>query len=410
MQFHVARQPIFDRKMQVYAYELLYRQMDTDGAYKPSSDVSDDQASSSVIFNSFYNINIQEMTGGRPAFINFTANLINMEIATLLPPQTLVVEILETVKVTPEIVRRCQELKAQGYRIALDDFIPHENAAQLVRIADIIKIDFLSLSIAQIRHIMHTLKRPGLLFLAEKVETQDAFQQALKMGFDFFQGYFFSRPVIVSGEDLRPLPSNCLRLMQMVHRPEISFRAVERVVMQDVSLSYQLLKLVNSVGFGFHNRILTIHHALVALGTIEVRKWITFISMMHINRQGAKELHRQSLIRAKFCEFLATSTRLGGDPSSLFFTGLFSLMDVITNRSYESIFHDIKVDSHTADALIRKTGPYYPHLLLATSYERGDWKRVEDFSRGLNVSTDLLGDAYRRALLWCDQILEIDSH
>lgn len=404
MKYHIARQPIFNRKMQVFGYELLYRRIDTENFYATGF-VSDDEASSSVILNSFFNYGIKEMTGGRPAFINFTSNLLTNQIATLFPSDALIIEILETVEETPEILDRCRELKAMGYRLALDDFVLTEKNIHLAELADIIKIDFTLSSIDEIQSTISRLRRDNLTFLGEKIETQEMFKQAMQMRFNFFQGYFFAKPLIVSGESLRPLAVNYLRLIQMVNKPEFSFRSVTHIIMQDVFLSFQLLKLVNSVAFGFQTRIKTIHHALVALGSSEVRKWVSLISMMGVC-SGPKELHKISLGRAKFCEMLAPIVGYKGDPSALFFTGLFSTMDVITNRPFDVICSEIAVSDETYDALVHKKGSHYPFLALSMNYEQGEWGKVNVFADELGISTSDLGNMYLQAIAWCDSILD----
>lgn len=404
MKFHVARQPIFNRKLKVYGYELLYRQADTDNFYNPQTHIGGDEATSNVIVNSFYNIGINDMTAGRRAFINFTGNLLVQEIATLLPNDKLVVEVLEDVQATPVILERCRQLKDMGYEIALDDFVLSKENEALCDLADIIKIDFMQTSIPVIDQMMRRTRRPGLRFLAEKIETREIYDKAMNMGFSYFQGYFFSKPLIISGEDVRPLPVNCVKLIQMVNYSEIDFRQVGRIIMRDVSLTYQLLKLVNSAAFGFRGRIKTVHHALVALGSNEVRKWVSLVSMMGINKSNPRELNRISIIRAKFCEGMASYVT-PSDPNSLFMTGLFSLMDVIMGRTFDTIFRDIGVSEETQDALLEGTGPHAIPLKLAVAYERGEWEEVDRIAQQQGISVDVLGDIYQNAVHWCSSML-----
>ncbi len=403
MKFHVARQPIFNRKLQVYGYELLYRQTDTENFYNPPPHIDGDQASSNVIINSFYNIGIDEMTAGRKAFINFTGNFIAQEVATLFPSETLVVEILESVLPTDEIIERCEELKRLGYDLALDDYVLTPENEDLLKIADIVKVDFTQANSADIERTMRAALRPGLRFLAEKIETREMSEAAQQLGFHFYQGYFFSKPVIVSGEEFRPLPVNCLRLIQLVNRPDFNFTRVSAIIMRDVSLSYQLLKLVNSVAFGFTVKIKTIHHALVALGTREVRKWVSLVSMMGISAGQPRELNRVSLIRAKFCETIAIV--LGKyDGADAFMAGLFSLMDVIMARPFEVIFRDIAVSDETRAALVDGKGPYRVFIDLILTYERGEWDEMEELAARAGLSPDTVGDAYRDAVHSCNEI------
>lgn len=406
MKFHVARQPIFDRKLKVYGYELLYRRTNRENFYNPSPDIDGDEATSNVIINSFYNIGIDEMTAGRKAFINFTGNFLAQEIATLFPSNKLVIEILETVTATDEVVERCKELRGMGYIIALDDFVLRPENEGLLPIADIVKVDFMLSEPAEIARVLRAAPK-SIHFLAEKIETREMYERALQMGFELYQGYFFSKPIIVTGESLRPVPVNCMRLLQLVNRPDFSFRRVAQIVMQDVSLSYQLLKLVNSVAFGFTTKIKTIQHALVVLGTKEVRKWVSLVSMMGIGEGQPRELNRISLTRAKFCEYLGG--HLGGvDVNDVFMTGLFSLMDVMMGKPFDEIFHDIPVSDELFEALVDGKGPHKPYLDLAVAYEQGAWEQVDELAAKIGTNADVAADAYREALRWTNELVGYD--
>ncbi len=402
MDIFIARQPIFDTKQNVFAYELLYRRSGTKNAF---DNTQADEASSNVIADSFLGIGIDTLTGGKKAFINFTDTLLEKEVATLFPKDILVIEVLETVKADPKIMEKCRSLKQAGYLIALDDFLPNEDVIQLVQYADIIKIDFLSMTHEQIGRVVNALRRPGLRFLAEKVETKEDFELARTMGFSYFQGYFFSKPVIISEQALRPLPINYLRLIQEVNNPNMSFQTIANIIQEDVALSYKLLWMVNTVGFGYVNKIKSVQHALSALGEIELRKWISLIAMMGINKDQPTELLYASLIRARFAELLSLRLHKRYPQTSMFMMGLFSLMESIMQRPFEKIFKDIAIEEPVQDALQHDQGPFAPVMRLIVAQERGDWEEVAQQCSNLSISSDGASSIYVDSLKWCDSFL-----
>lgn len=402
MDIHVARQPIFDRRQNVFAYELLYRRSNASNAF---DNTQADVASSNVIVDSFLSIGIDSLTGGKRAFVNFTGNLLEREVATLFPKDILVIEVLETVSVNPQIVEKCKTLKHLGYKIALDDFVMSNEIVPLVALADIIKIDFRLMNPDQIRLIVRSLKRPGLRFLAEKVETSEHFNIAWELGFHYFQGYFFSKPTIISEQGLRPLPINYIRLIQEANDPDISFHRIARIIQRDVALSYNLLWMVNTVGYGYTMKIKTVQHALVAIGEVEMRKWISLIAMMGINENQPKELLYSSLIRARFAEKLAGGAQPQYPGNLLFMMGLFSLMESIMQRPFEKIFKEVRVEQPIQDALEKDSGALAPFMRLVIAQERGYWDQVETLCAVLRVEEDWVASMYIEAIKWCDALL-----
>jgi len=403
MKFHVARQPIFTQNLQAYGYELLYRRMDTENYFNPLATPNGDEATSSVIINSFHNIGLDKLTGGKKAFVNFTGNFLAQQIATLFPRDALVVEILESVVASKDVIERCMELKRLGYTLALDDYVMLPENVDLLPLADIVKVDFMQSGEEEIARMCRVV-RPTTHLLAEKIETREMYETAVKMGFRLFQGYFFAKPKIISGEAPRPISVHSLELLRLVNKPDFSFRRVAQVIMRDVSLSYQLLRLVNSVVFGFTTEIRTIHHALVALGQNEVRKWVSLVSMMGMSEDQPRELHRISLTRAKFCEQLG-STNGQVDSCDVFMAGLFSLIDVMMNRSFEEIFFSISASEELRATFVEGTGIYRPYIDVVIAYERGDWEKVDELAVGLGMHADGIADAYTQALQWTNELI-----
>lgn len=353
MDVFLARQPIFNADREIVAFELLYRGGKINAF---SGEVQDDEASSKVIFDTFQNFGLETITSGYPAFINFSARLIEEEVATLFRQEYLVVELLETIRPTVEIIEKCRELKTAGYRIALDDFVYSPDWEPLLDLADIVKVDFRSTGPFEIRQLRTVLVNKNCAFLAEKVETWDEFHLAVDLGFTYFQGYFFQRPEILQTSGLSPLELHYMQLVSQANLPELDYRELARTISMDVSLTYNLLKLANSAIFARRSRIATVEQALVLLGEREIRKWVTLIALqgMCVNQMdGPISL---SLIRARFAQLLAQETALKVQHNSLYLTGLFSLLDVMLQRPLAKILDEVQAQEEIKEALLVHTG------------------------------------------------------
>ncbi|MDR1204720.1 MAG: HDOD domain-containing protein [Peptococcaceae bacterium] len=402
MDIFIARQPIFDTRQNVYGYELLYRQGTHSNAFNSAVDA--DEASSKVMVDSFLDIGINKITDGKKAFVNFTKNLIMNESATLFSKDTLVVEVLETIQPTPEIVEKCKKLKDQGYLIALDDFVFSKEFIPLIGIADIIKIDFLITPEAELEKYFKIIGKTRIKFLAEKVETREVYNLALSMGFAYFQGYFFSKPVILSEKSISPMKMNYIRILKLLNSPELDFNALGAIISQDLALSYKLLKLVNSAAFGTRNRIGQVNLALSYLGEREIRKWISLIVMMGISAENPQEVLLLSLVRAKFSELLAPPFQMGIQKEALFIMGLFSLMDTLVNQPIDVILKDIPLEDSIEKALVEDRGPFAPVLNFVRAYEQGDWESVRSLSQTHHLSDELIQASYLDSLEWAKEL------
>ena len=402
MEVFVARQPIFDVHKKVFAYELLYRRS-TQNSF---SNTDGDEASSNVIINSFLVIGLEQLTGGKKAFVNFTENLLKQGVATILPNDKLVVEVLETVRPEEDIVGKCRELKRLGYTIALDDFVFSPEYEALIDLADIIKVDFIATEKSEQKNLIKRLNRKNIRFLAEKIETHEEFQRAREWGYSYFQGYFFSKPVILSTTDIPPMKFNYLELINVVNQRELDFQALSEVVARDLSLSVKLLQLVNSAAFGFRKRIESVKQALVILGSNEIRKWVSLIALKGIGEDKPYEVVSNSLLRAKFAENLVKGTEFKVHTDEVFLMGLFSMLDVLMNRPMEEILKQLAVSENIKNVLSHRQGPYAPLLSLILAYENAEWNNITDFSARVGLEGKRVIQAYIEAAAWCDAILK----
>ena len=268
----VARQPIFDRTKNVVAYELLFRSSRIN-LYEASDG---NQATSTLLIDSYLNLGIDVVTGGKKAFINFTGELLTQEVAHLLPSETVVVEILETVEPDEEILAACRKLKEAGYTLALDDFVYEPRFEPLLAYADIVKIDFLNTEPAERAAIVSRSQgNSGIKFLAEKLETQAAFNEAVRLGYTYFQGYFFSKPVIIGRKRIPAATVSYMKLLQEIRAADMNVGRIEQIIKDEMSLSYRLFKYINSANFGMTREISSIRQAIALLGQQELLRWMT---------------------------------------------------------------------------------------------------------------------------------------
>ncbi len=362
----IARQPILDCKRELHAYELLFRSR----ADISFADANSESATRSTIDLSLL-LGAESFTEGLPAFINCTRESLCLEVAGTLPKEIVVLEVLEDVPADEETVRQCYRLKQAGYRIALDDIVSTEDRLALFEIADIIKVDFLLTDTAQQNAIARRFAKRGVQLLAEKVETHEQFQAAVKMGYTLFQGYFFCRPVTMTAKDLPSVHLGYLEILHKVFEPEIDLAAVERAIREEPSLCYRLLRYLNSAAFGV-SPVHSIIQALNLLGRDQLRKWVSLVGAISLAGPHSAELIRMALVRARFCEMFA---ELRGLPATDYFlTGLFSLLDAILDRPLAQIIEQIPITKLCRDALTGVPNQLRYVLEVAIASARGNWE------------------------------------
>ena len=402
----VARQPIFTSTQKLFGYELLFRD-----SYENVYSADDgDQATSDVICNSFFAIGMDTLTGGKRAFINFTENLLKKEIPLLLPKNLVVVEILETVEPTLDVIAACEKLKQAGYMIALDDFVFQSPFTPLLELADIIKVDFLTTKGHDRKRVINHVGGKTVKFLAEKVETRADFEQAAELGYSYFQGNFFSKPVVLKGNTVSTNKVNQLRVLKVLHeldKENFNFATIENFIMYDVSLSYQLLRFINSAAFCLTSEICSVKHALVLLGKNEIMKWVSLIVMRTVGDADTDGILVISLVRAKLCELISGKSGLKQRESESFMMGMFSLIDVFIGRPLKNILAEMPISKDIKGALLGKQNPFREVYDLALAYERADWEVVTRIAAALGIEEGEIPDIYKSALEWADEICEL---
>ncbi|WP_010098707.1 EAL and HDOD domain-containing protein [Ornithinibacillus scapharcae] len=408
MEVFVARQPILTRKLEVFAYELLYRQ---NKQQNHISNLNHDYATSEVI-NSFLQIGIDVLSEGKPCFINFSEKLLEGTFPTFLHPELTVIEVLETVRPTKKVIENCLKLKSEGYKIALDDFElrnENENYNRLIDLADIVKIDVrLSNREEQLR-IMKALEGRNIEFLAEKVETREEYEQCLEDGFAYFQGYFFSKPTILSTNDIPVLNHNLYVIITELSKGEPDIESISRIIESDISLSIKLLRLLNSPAIGLVNKIKSIKQAIVLLGLVELKKWIYVLSLReHLERTDhlADEVIKLSLTRAKASELVAINIGKQSECSSYFLTGLLSLVETIYRQPKEHIISKLPLDQEIKDTLQSRETSLLPVYKLICAVESGEWEVMEEVLSHYGLRVDTFNELYKQALRWAKEVVE----
>jgi len=397
---YVARQPIFDRDGQVHAYELLYRSslenyfVHDDG----------DEASSSVINDSMFGFGFDNLTGGKVAFINLTRTVLLNEWVTVIPKELVAVEVLETVEPDDEVIEACKKLKREGYQVVLDDFVYDEKFEPLLALADIVKVDFIVSSKEERAAMCQRFSGASFKMLAEKVENHEEYQEALELGFSYFQGYFFCKPEIVSRKDVPGFKLNYLRFLQELNRPDIDFSSMATVIKHDIALSYKLLRYINSVAFGWRKKVESIKQALVLLGERPLKKWASLAAFSSIAEDKPPELLSTSLVRAAFCEMIAADVSMKGKELDLFFMGMLSVVDALVDRPIAEILDEISVSDEVKVALTDGGTPAANVLQLIISYQQADWEKVAEMTTLLGVDEGRVPGIYYEAIAWADEI------
>jgi c-di-GMP-related signal transduction protein len=399
MDTFVARQAILNRQKELYAYELLFRSNLEQNSFDGKDSSS---ATSQVISNTLFSAGLEGILAGKKGFINFDKVLLIKGAFSILPKETLVIEILESVEPDEELVGACARLCSSGYTIALDDFVDHPKFEPLVRMAHIIKIDVLQTPRLEQTRLVEKYSKQGIRMLAEKVETLEEFESALSIGFDYFQGYFFTKPVVVRGRQISTSKISCLRLLQEAQREEMDFDKLRELIQGDVSFSYKLLRYTNSAMFAHQPEIRTIDQALMAMGEEGIRRWIAIAALPALAKDKPTELMVQSLLRARFAERLAW---LAGCPvvPNWFMMGLFSLLDALLDRPIEYALQQIRL-APPVEAALLGVAPQEDWMAavysLIRGYEAGDWEIVKTLAEHLKVSVDDIGAAYVGAAAW----------
>jgi c-di-GMP-related signal transduction protein len=394
MDVYVARQAIFDINKQVFAYELLFRNSNINKFVS----IENSNPTLNVIRNSFSVIGFDKVTGGKRAFINFDGELIKLGLIEAFPKDCIAIEVLETVNPDNTIIECCRRLKEKGYIIALDDFEYNKEFDELIKYVDIIKVDFLLTKGKERKEIMYRIKNKNIKFLAEKVETEEDYKEAMGYGYSYFQGYFFCKPVIISGKDISGYKLTYMNLINELDKSDVNIKNIENLIKNDVSLSYKLLKAVNSAHYSFKRKITSIGDAIMIIGIKELKKWIFIITLKNMGEGSVEELVKLSLLRASFGELLSQKIQFEISSFDAFLAGMFSLIDALMNMPIEKILSELPVSKDVKEALLEKDNMISELLKLIIKYENGDWEAVNELAKKFGLDEKFVSYCYLEAV------------
>ena len=400
LSLHVARQPIIDRDRQVHAYELLYRGHRLDRTCNAPADL----AAARVVTDALLAIGLDTLTGGAPAFINFTRRLLIDGAAALLPPEAVVIELLETISVDDQVFAACEDLKAQGYTLALDDFVAGSDAEALLPFADYVKLDVLDPAPDVWQPVARRLRAASKRVVAERVETPEIADLAAAAGCTLFQGFYFCRP---STYDAAALPAGqltYLNLFAAVNRPDLTIADLETLVKRDVSLTLRVLRSVNSSAFGIAREITSVRHALVMMGVAQVRRWTSIWALAGLNGGRISEVMAMALLRARTCEIVGEAWAGPDAAGELFLLGLCSMLDAILDRPLEQAVAALPLAPAVRDALLGVRSPMRTVLDAVEAHERGNWDAAIAAAATLGLAGSIVPAAYTRSLTWARDV------
>lgn len=372
MDVFVARQPIFDRGNQVVAYELLYRSNENNFF---DNSVSSNVATSLLLMNTYYSFGVDNLVGDKLAYINFNKALVENDIPLLLDEKNVVIELLENVRPDDNLLNKVKYLKERGYKIALDDFTYYYPFDELISLCDILKVDFLNNSLEHILEITLKYKKQGKILLAEKLESYELYLWARKIGFDYFQGYFFSKPILFKKQTLPDSAYQYFRLIEAMNVEEPDYKEISLIIEIDVTLTYRLLKLINS-RFSFVNDISSVQHALAILGINAFRKWLSLAVLQNIATHKTSELVKIAMIRSQFMEKVAASSTLKKHTEEVSLSGLLSVLDALLEIPMSELLENLPVSNMVKETLLGKDTEYNTVFNILRIYEKGNFNNL----------------------------------
>lgn len=398
MSVFVARQAIFNRKQNVVAYELLFR----NSAENFFPDIEEGQATARLIMENQLNLGTRHITSGKTALINIGPDSLKHNLCDFLPCKDVVIELLETIEPTDDNYQLCRELFHKNYKLALDDFVYNEQWERFLKFIKLVKFDIAQTPLSDIAEIVEKLKQhKKIKILAEKIETQADYHQAHKMGFDYFQGYFFAKPTMHEQQDIDYNYALVVAIYAQVMKPSPDIKQISTLFEADAALAYKLMRLINSGVFPIQSKISSIKQALVYLGHERLKKFVSLIVTAHTAGKKPAELMQVCVVRARFCELIAkqVSKSLAGEA---FLTGLFSLLDAILDQPMSLLVEKLPFPDDIKAALLNEKNTLYYILNVVQAYETGSWWTLEKAVILLNVKSDVLPGLYNQAVDWAD--------
>jgi len=394
----VARQAILNRNQNVVAYELLFR----DSPENCFPGVSDGQATARLIMENQLNLGTRHITSGKKALINIGPESLKLDLCEFLPCKDVVIELLETIEPTDDTYELCRKLFHSNYKLALDDFVYSPQWERFLKLVNLIKFDIRLTPLDEIPLVVNKLKKhKNIKLLAEKIETDEEYKLARQMGFDYFQGYYFARPAMIEQKDIHYNYGLVIAIYSEVMKTDPDVKVITGLFELDAALAYKLLRLLNSGVFPLQSQISSLKQALVYLGQARLKKFVSLIVTAHTARTKPIELMQMCVIRARFCELIASKVakQVQGEA---FFTGLFSLLDAILDKPMDLLVDKLPFPDEIKVALTGEKNDLYYILETVKAYETGSWWALEKAVSLINLDSAFLPKLYKQAVKWAD--------
>lgn len=397
----VAKQPILNKKDEVFAYELLFRGGD------PKT-FNGEKATAQVIINSLESIGLNNLTQGKPVFINFTDQLLKQGIPDLLTPDSVYLEVLEDAKVDEQLIYSLKTYKEIGFKIVLDDFTFSKDLISLVKLADFVKIDFLITRGAERQNLIDICRKynPQVKFIAEKIENYNEHLIASNIGCDYFQGYYFTKPKLVKAKNQNSYEFSFFQIIEELNKKEPHFKNIEEIIKSDFSMTYSLLRIINSAQYGYD--VKSLRQAIVLMGIDKLKKWTFLYILKGLNKNKPDILFETAVLRANFAESL--SAYFSKDKKqSLFVLGLFSVIEAYLDRDIEDILSEVSLNQEFKDALIKKEGKLGDLLILIENFEQFACDDFDLFAEKYSLEIREILDKYHISLKESQKIIKAFS-
>jgi EAL and modified HD-GYP domain-containing signal transduction protein len=395
---HIGRQAILDRQRNIVGYELLFRS----GSGQTSSDRSDFSATATVLSGALLDLGLDRLADGCRVLVNVPGDHLGHPALSLLPPDRIVLEILETTVVTPEVHEACQSLRKRGFLLVLDDYIGQPELEPLIDYVVCVKLDFRGTDLDTLRMLANRLRGRGKKLLAEKLETAADYENALQAGCDYFQGYYFERPVIVAGRRVSVRQLNLIQILSALStREDLSLTEAEKIVSQDVGLTVKLLRFANTAIHG--GAVDSLGQCFMRLGVLEIRRFVAILLLPQLSSTSNPTMIEKAVIRGRMCENLAQATGRGNLGPTAFLTGMLSMLDAIMGVPLTQILKELHVSEDMYQALVatdRTRSPLAIMLKLTRLYEDGRVSECSTYAAQNRMRLKQVSECYLEAIRW----------
>ncbi|MFQ5597153.1 MAG: EAL and HDOD domain-containing protein [Nitrospiria bacterium] len=402
----LARQPILDKDNNVLGFEILFRSNQALDAN--IGDVT--QTSAGAIMHTLSQFGFNEVVGKHHrAFFNVNIEILMSEMIELLPKEQVVIELLGSIEIDNATINRCQELKKMGFSLALADFIYKPAYEKLFEAIDIIKIDFKGKTSEELKETAMRFRNLPQKLLAESVKDVKQFEQAKSLGFEMFQGYYFAQPKIISGKKVDLDNVVVMKLMNQMLR-DVGLSEIQKTFRESPSLSYNLLRLVNSVSSGVREKISSVRHAIVLLGRDRLNRWAQVLLFTHgDSNQQKSPLLSTAVMRGRYMELLVEKGAIGGKQEVVdlaFMTGILSLIDALMGKPMKEIIDQMGVVDSVCHALLDREGDLGQLLSLVEAVERSDHETIVSLMERCKIDRHQLLTSEQEATIWTQGLTE----